>query len=128
MSSMLKRAFERAVELGYDTVQFVDVSVNPNKSSASVRTIEQLALEHKNINVDFIGSALVEDAIQLMKEPSDIVIGVKSAQTFGIINSAASNGKAVVAYIPETGGFDRRNLPLSKKTVEVARNNPLSER
>ncbi|NJO30960.1 MAG: hypothetical protein HC874_27950, partial [Richelia sp. SL_2_1] len=61
MSNMLKRAVERAVELGYETVQFVDVSTNPTESSVSLRTIEQLAAEYKNINVDFIGSASVED-------------------------------------------------------------------
>ena len=128
MCNMLKRAVERAVESGYDTVQFVDVSANPDKSSASIRAINQLAAEHTDINVDFIGSASVEDAIGLMKQPSDIVIGVKSAQTVGIINFLANQGKAIAAYIPQTQEFDRRNLPIPNKTVEVARNNPREQR
>ena len=126
--NMLKRAVERAVESGYDTIQFVDVSANPDKSSVSVRAINQLAAEHTDINVDFIGSASVEDAIGLMKQPSDIVIGVKSAQTVGIINFLANQGKAIAAYIPQTQEFDRRNLPIPNKTIEVARNNALEER
>ena len=128
MCNMLKRAVERAVESGYDTVQFVDVSANPDESSASVRAINQLAAEHTDINVDFIGSASVEDAIGLMKQPSDIAIGVKNAQTVGIIDFLANQGKAIAAYIPQTQEFDRRNLPIPNKTVEVAKNNPLSER
>ncbi|MEA5596826.1 hypothetical protein [Rivularia sp. UHCC 0363] len=128
MCNMLKRAVERAVESGYDTVQFVDVSANPDKSSASVRAINQLAAEYENINVDFIGSASVEDAMQMMKQPSDIVIGVKSAQTVGIIDFLANQGSVIAAYIPQTQEFDRRNLPLPKKTIEVARNNALEER
>ena len=128
MCNMLKRAVERAVESGYDTVQFVDVSANPDKSSASVRAINQLAAEYENINVDFIGSASVEDAMQMMKQPSDIVIGVKSAQTVGIIDFLANQGSAIAVYIPQTQEFDRRNLPLPKKTIEVARNNALEER
>jgi|GEM_PF-2975259 len=118
----------RNVELGYDAVQFVDVSTNPENSSVSVRAINQLAAEHTDINVDFIGSVSIEDAIGLMKQPSDIVIGVKSAQTVGIINFLANQGKAIAAYIPQTQEFDRWNLPIPNKTVEVARNNPREER
>ncbi|NJO65182.1 MAG: hypothetical protein HC836_45875, partial [Richelia sp. RM2_1_2] len=124
MSNMLKRAVERAVELGYSRVQFVDVSTNPEDSSVSLRTIEQLAAEHKNINVDFIGSASVEDAVKLMKQPSDIVIGIKSAQTIEMIDFLVSQGIAIATYIPQTEGFDRRNLRIPKKTVEVTKNNP----
>ncbi|MEO1184957.1 MAG: hypothetical protein AAFX46_09745, partial [Cyanobacteria bacterium J06636_27] len=108
MSNMLKRAIERAVELSYEKVQFVDVSDLPTESSA-LRTIEQLAAEHQDITVDFIGSASVEDAIGLMKEPSDIAIGIKDAQTIGIVNFFASKGKAIATYNPQTQKFDRRN-------------------
>ncbi|NJL80986.1 MAG: hypothetical protein HC917_23340 [Richelia sp. SM2_1_7] len=128
MSNMLKRAVERAVELGYETVQFVDISTNSEKYTVSLRTIEQLAAEHKNINVNFIGSTSVEDAVQLMKQPSDIVIGIKSAQTIEMIDFFASQGIAIAAYIPQSEGFDRRNLSMPKKTVEVAKSNAREER
>ncbi|MEM7581717.1 MAG: hypothetical protein AAF316_18150, partial [Cyanobacteria bacterium P01_A01_bin.80] len=118
MSNMLKRAVERAAELGYEKVQFVDVSDLPTKSSA-LRTIEQLAAEHQDITVDFIGSASVEDAIGLMKESSDIAIGIKDAQTIGLVDLVASRGKAIATYNPQTQKFDRRNLPAPKKAAEI---------
>ena len=127
MSNMLKRAVERAAELGYSRVQFVDVSTNPTESSA-LRTIEQLAAEHQNITVDFIGSASVEDAIGLMKEPSDIAIGIKSAQTIGILDFVAVQGKAIATYNPQTQKFDRRNLPITRKNAEVAKDIGRDER
>ena len=127
MSNMLHRAVERAAELGYEKVQFLDVSNFPTESSAS-KTIEQLAAEHKNINVDFIGSASVEDAIQLMKEPTDIVVGIKDAQTVGIIDFVASQGKAIATYNPQTQKFDRRNLPAPKKTAEITKDIERDER
>ncbi|MEL6463089.1 MAG: hypothetical protein AAFQ91_33555, partial [Cyanobacteria bacterium J06621_15] len=127
MSNMLKRAIERAVELSYEKVQFVDVSDLPTESSA-LRTIEQLAAEHQDITVDFIGSASVEDAIGLMKEPSDIAIGIKDAQTIGIVNFLASQGKAIATYNPQTQKFDRRNLPAPQKTTETAKDIERNER
>ncbi|MEO1377749.1 MAG: hypothetical protein AAFW70_26420 [Cyanobacteria bacterium J06635_10] len=120
MSNMLKRAVERAAELGYERVQFVDVSNFPTESSA-LKTIEQLAAEHQDITVDFIGSVSVEDAIGLMKESSDIVIGIKDAQTISIIELVASKGKAIATYNPQTQRFDRRNLPTPKNTAELSK-------
>ena len=127
MSNMLKRAVERAVELGYDRLQFVDVSDLPTESSAS-RTIEQLAAEHQDITVDFIGSASVEDAIGLMKEPSDIAIGIKDAQTINIVDFVASHNMAIATYNPQTQKFDRRNLPAPQKTTETAKDIERNER
>ncbi|MGB3639301.1 MAG: hypothetical protein WBA39_17260, partial [Rivularia sp. (in: cyanobacteria)] len=136
MSNMLKRAVERAAELGYERVQFVNVSTNSTESSA-FRTIEQLAAEHQDITVDFIGSVSVEDAIGLMKESSDIVIGIKDAQTIGIVDFVASRGKALrrrrlaelnATYNPQTQKFDRRNLPAPKKTAEIAKDIERDER
>jgi hypothetical protein len=127
MSNMLKRAVERAVELGYERVQFVDVSNFPTESSA-LRTIEQLAVEHKHINIEFISNASVEDAIGLMKESSDIVIGIKDAQTIGIVDFVASRGKAIATYNPQTQKFDRRNLPALKKTAEITKDIERDER
>ena len=127
MANMLKRAVERAAELSYDKVQFVDVSDLPTESSA-LRTIEQLAAEHQNITVDFIGSASVEDAIGLMKEPSDIVIGIKDAQTVGIIEFVASHNMVIATYNPQSQKFDRRNLPAPQKTTETTKDIERNER
>ena len=127
MSNMLKRAVERAVELGYDRLQFVDVSTNPTESSA-LRTIEQLVAEHKDINVDFVGSLSLEDAIGLMKESSDIAIGIKDAQTVGIIEFVASHNMAIATYNPQTQKFDRRNLPAPQKTTETTKDIERDER
>ncbi|MGB6301941.1 MAG: hypothetical protein WBF90_38010 [Rivularia sp. (in: cyanobacteria)] len=118
---------ERAAEFGYERVRFVDVSNFPTESSA-LKTIEQLAAEHQDITVDFIGSASVEDAIGLMKESSDIVIGIKDAQTISIVDFFASKGKAIAAYNPQTQKFDRRNLPAPKKTAEVNKHIERDER
>ncbi len=127
MSNMLKRAVERASELGYERVQFVDVSNFPTESSA-LRTIEQLAVEHKDINIEFIGNASVEDAIGLMKESSDIAIGIKDAQTIGIINFLARHNMAIATYNPQTQKFDRRNLPTLKKAAEITKGIERNER
>ena len=127
MVNMLKRAVERAAELSYEKVQFVYVSDLPTESSA-LRTIEQLAAEHQDITVDFIGSLSVEDAIGMMKEPSDIAIGIKDAQTIGIVNFLASQGKAIATYNPQTQKFDRRNLPAPQKTTETTKDIERNER
>jgi hypothetical protein len=127
MSNMLKRAVERAAELGYGKVEFVDVSANSAESSA-LKTIEKLATEYKNINVDFIGSLSVEDAIQLMNEPTDIVVGIKDSQSIGIVDFVASQGKAIATYNPQTQKFDRRNLPALKKTAEITKDIERDER
>jgi hypothetical protein len=121
MFNMLQRAVDRAVERGCDTVQFVDVSPHLNKSSQFAPTLQELATSRKDIKVELIGTASVDWGMKLLTQPSDIVLGVKSVETVEIIDFAASRGKAVVAYIPETGGFDRRNLPLVEKAVEIAK-------
>ncbi|MGB3653435.1 MAG: hypothetical protein WBA41_19750, partial [Rivularia sp. (in: cyanobacteria)] len=127
MSNMLKRAVERAAELGYERVQLVDVSNFPTESSA-LKTIEELAAKHQDIAVDFIGSVSVEDAIGLMKESSDIVIGIKYGQTIGIFDFIASQGKAIATYNPQTQKFDKRNLPIPDKNAEVAKDIGRDER
>lgn len=130
MCNMLKRAVSRAVENGCNTVQFIDVSLHPDKSSQILETLQQLATERQDIKVEFQRSHL-EKAISptdiavftaLLTKPSDMVLGVKNAETVGIIDFVARADKVVVAYIPETGGFDRRNLPSISKTVVVANN------
>ena len=127
MSNMLKRAVERAAELGSERVEFVDVS-NFSTESSALKTIEQLAAEHQNITVDFIGSVSVEDAVGLMKESSDIVIGIKDAQTIGIVDFVASRGKAIATYNSQTQKFDRRNLPAPKKTAQITKDIERDER
>jgi hypothetical protein len=117
MCNMLKRAVDRAVERGYDTVRFVDVSSHSDQSSQNIRTIQQLATERKNIKVEFKGAASSEDAIALLTQPDDIVVGIRSPQTIGIIDFTSSHRKAIAVYIPETGRFERHNLPLVQKAV-----------
>ncbi|MBD2200543.1 MULTISPECIES: hypothetical protein [Calothrix] len=117
MCNMLRRAVERAVERGYDTVRFVDVSLQSDKSSQNLKTIEMLATERKNIKVEFKGIASLEDAIALLREPDDIVVGIRSPTTIGIIDFASNRAKAIAAYIPETGKFERRNLPSAQKAI-----------
>ncbi|BAY99977.1 hypothetical protein NIES37_39600 [Tolypothrix tenuis PCC 7101] len=122
LCNMLRRAVDRAVERGYDTVRFVDVSLHSDKSSQNQRTIEMLATERKNIKVEFKGAASLEDAIALLREPDDIVIGICSPKTIGIIDFASNHRKAIAAYIPETGKFERRNLPSIQPNVVAANN------
>jgi hypothetical protein len=122
MCKMLKRAVDRAVENGCSLVRFVDVSPHPNKSSQFVRILQQLTVERKDIKVEFTGIASLEDGIKLLTQPSDIVIGVHCAETVETIELVASRGKAIAVYIPETGGFDKRNLPSVQKNVEVPKN------
>jgi hypothetical protein len=117
MFNMIGRAVERAVERGYDTVRLVDVSpLELKQSSPALLAIEQLAAQRTDIKIELSVAPSVESAIQLLTQPDDIVIGSRTLQTLRIIEYAASQGKLVAAYIPETGGFDRRNLP-SKGTV-----------
>ncbi|MDJ0733556.1 MAG: hypothetical protein QNJ47_05610 [Nostocaceae cyanobacterium] len=129
MCNMLKRAVERAVEMSCDTVQFVDVSPHPDKSPQFGGTLQQLAMERKDIKVEFQGVMSVEDGISLLTQPSDIVVGVKSRETVRIIELVVCRGKAIpsvsfanATYIPETGGFDRRNLPPVQKKIAVIKN------
>ncbi len=124
LCNMLKRTVDRAVERGYDTIRFVDVSLHSDKSSQNLRTIEMLATERKNIKVEFKVAAFSEDAmatpragIALLTQPDDIVVGIRSPQTIGIIDFASGQGKAIAAYIPETGRFERHNLPSIQTNV-----------
>jgi hypothetical protein len=122
----LLRRIARAVENGFERVQFVDVSPNPTPQIAEA--LQQIAGEWKDIRVEFIGKASLESGMKLLTQPSDIVLGVKTAETVGVIEFVASRRNAVATYIPETGGFERYNLPLMQKTVEAAEHNLQSER
>ncbi|MEL6163510.1 MAG: hypothetical protein AAFR37_07015, partial [Cyanobacteria bacterium J06628_3] len=73
-------------------------------------------------------SLSVEDAIGLMKESSDIAIGIKSAQSVGIVDFVTAQGKAIATYNPQTQKFDRRNLPAPQKTTETAKDIERDER
>ncbi|NJR17911.1 MAG: hypothetical protein HC785_20750 [Calothrix sp. CSU_2_0] len=119
LGNMFERAIARAVENGFNRVQFVDVSPNPTPQIAE--TLRQLAGERKDIEVEFIGKASLKEGMKLLTQPSDIVLGVKSAETVGIIEFMASRGNAIATYIPETAGFERYNLPLVLHTVEVGK-------
>jgi hypothetical protein len=120
LCNMLERAIARAVENGFDKVQFVDISPNPTPQIAEA--LRELAGEWKDIEVEFIGKASLEEGMKLLTQPSDIFLGVKSAETVGMIEFVANRGKAIATYIPETGGFDRRNLPSIQKAVDVPKN------
>jgi hypothetical protein len=111
--NMFERAIARAVESGFERVQFVDIS--PNFTHKIPQTLRQLAGEWKNICVEFIGEKSPEEGIGLLSQPSDIVLGVKTPETSGIIQFMANRGKAIATYIPETGGFDRQNLSVTQK-------------
>jgi hypothetical protein len=113
LHNMLERAIARAVESGFERVQFVDIS--PNFTHKIPQTLRQLAGEWKNICVEFIGEKSPEEGIGLLSQPSDIVLGVKTPETSGIIQFMANRGKAIATYIPETGGFDRQNLSVTQK-------------
>jgi hypothetical protein len=126
MCNMVKRAVDRAVERGYDTVQFVNASPYKEENfSPAVVTIQQLARSRHDIKIELSAAASVKSAMQQMKQPNDIVIGVSSTETAGIIDYATLQGKAVAAYVPETGGFDRRNLSergtATQKTVSTTK-------
>jgi hypothetical protein len=114
LGNMFKRAVKRAVESGFNRVQFVDVSPNPTPQIAA--TLKEIAGEHKDIRVEFIGKTSLESGMKLLTQPSDIVLGVKTAETIAVIEFAASRGNAVATYVPETGGFERQNLPSTQKT------------
>jgi hypothetical protein len=126
LGNMFERAVKRAVENGFDTIQFVDISPNPTPQIAT--TLQKIAGEHKDIRVEFVGKTSLEEGMKLLKQASDIVLGVKTAETIGMIEFVASRGNAIATYIPETGGFERQNLPPTQKTVEVAKHNLQSER
>jgi hypothetical protein len=121
LGNMFERAIARAVESGFNRVQFVDVSPNPIPQVAEA--LQQMTREYKDIRVEFIGVKSPKEAMRLLSQPSDIVLGVKTPETSGIIQFMANRGKAMSAtgyayatYIPETGGFERHNLPSTQKT------------
>jgi hypothetical protein len=114
LGNMIQRAVKRAVESGFNKVQFVDVSPNPTLQVAA--TLEELVGEYKDIRVEFIGKASLEEGMKLLTQPSDIVLGVKTAETIRVIEFVASRGNAIASYVPETGGFERQNLPSTQKT------------
>jgi hypothetical protein len=121
MCNMVKRAVDRAVERGCDTVHFVNASPYKSENSSSVLiTIQQLAQAREDIKIDLSTAANVKIAMQFLKQPDDIVIGVSSIETSGIINYAAHQGISVAAYIPENGEFDRRNLPERGSATQKA--------
>ncbi|MCP6762341.1 MAG: hypothetical protein NHB32_27150 [Fischerella sp. CENA71] len=119
MCNMVKRAINRAVEQGYDTVHFVDASPYKSDSpSVVVKTISEVARSRRDIKIELSAATSVKNAMQLLEQPNDIVIGIDSIETAPIIDYASSLGKAVVAYIPETGEFERRNLPQMETTIQ----------
>lgn len=119
MCNMVKRAVDRAVERGFNTVHFVNASPYKSENPSSVLlTIQQLAQTREDIKIDLSTAANVKIAVQLLKQPDDIVIGVGSIETSGIINYVAHQGIPVAAYIPENGEFDRRNLPQREATTQ----------
>ncbi|PMB27532.1 hypothetical protein CEN46_01325, partial [Fischerella thermalis CCMEE 5318] len=133
MCNMVKRAVNRAVEQGYNTVHFVDASPYKSDSpSVVVQTIQDLARSRRDIKIELSGATSVKNAMQLLEQPNDIVIGIGSIETASIIDYASSLGKAVVAYVPETGEFERRNLPQMEtaiqKTVSTAKKDLEQER
>ncbi len=119
LGNMFERAVKRAVESGFNRVQFVDIS--PNPTPQIVEALRQIVGEHKDIRVEFVGKVSLEEGMKLLTQPSDIVLGVKTAETIGMIEFVANRGNAVATYIPETGGFERYNLPLVLHTVEVGK-------
>ncbi len=114
---MIKRAIARAVENGFAAIQFVDIS--PNPTPQITEALRQLAGEWKDIEVEFIGKASLKEGMKLLTQPSDIVLGVKSAETVGIIEFMASRGNAIATYVPETRSLDRYNLASISKNVDL---------
>ncbi|BAZ37573.1 hypothetical protein NIES4101_34960 [Calothrix sp. NIES-4101] len=111
--NMLERAIARAVENGFDKIQFVDISPNPTQETGE--TLQKLAGERKDIEVELIGAKSPDKGMKLMSQPSDIVLGVKTTETIRMIEFVESLGKGIAIYIPEAERFDRRNLPVAQK-------------
>jgi hypothetical protein len=128
LGNMIQRAFTkcllrriaRAMESGFNKVQFVDVSPNPTPQVAA--TLQEIVGERKDIEVNLVGKTSLEEGMKLLTQPSDIVLGVKTAETVGVIEFVASRGNAIASYIPKTGGFERHNLAPVRKNVEVREN------
>ncbi|BAZ40240.1 hypothetical protein NIES4101_62010 [Calothrix sp. NIES-4101] len=114
LQNMIERAIARAVENGFDKIRFVDISPKPTQEIGE--TLQQLSEEQKDIEIEFIGAKSPKQGARLLIQSSDIILGVKTAETTEIIDFVASQGKAIATYIPETGRFRRLNLPALQKT------------
>ena len=114
MCNMVLRAVDRAIEHGYGTVHFVDATPYKSTPSPTVETIKELGVRKNDIKVEFSTATSIKSAIQQMKQPDDIVLGIRSMETSAIIDYAALQGKAVAAYVPKTGEFNKHNLPGKK--------------
>lgn len=125
MCNMVLRAVDRAIEHGYDSIHFIDATPYKSESSPAVVTIEELAADRNDIKIELSTVTSIKSAIQQMKQPDDIVLGIRSMETATIIDYAALQGKAVAAYVPETGEFNRHNLPgnkiVSQKEISVSK-------
>ncbi|MGB3756504.1 MAG: hypothetical protein WBA07_09050 [Rivularia sp. (in: cyanobacteria)] len=125
MCNMVLRAVERAIEHGYDSIRFVDATPYKSESSPAAIKIEELEARRNDIKIELSTVNSIKSAIQQMKQPDDIVLGISSLETAAIIDYAALQGKAVAAYVPETGEFDRHNLPgnkiVSQKEISVSK-------
>ncbi|RUT01622.1 hypothetical protein DSM106972_067190 [Dulcicalothrix desertica PCC 7102] len=123
MCNMLQRAVDRAIERGYNIIHFVDISPHQlDNPSPAVKMIQELGATRKDINIKYFDVASPKEAIGNLVQPDDIALGIRSKETINIIGYAANQGKAVAAYIPETGKFDRYNLPPIEKTVTAIKN------
>jgi hypothetical protein len=95
LGNMIKRAFTkcllrriaRAIENGFERVQFIDISPQPTPQLQE--NLQQIAGERKDIEIEFIGTKTPEEGIGLLSQPSDIVLGVKTPETSGIIKFMA---------------------------------------
>lgn len=122
MCNMLLRAVNRAIERGYNSIHFVDISPHQlDNSSPAVKMIQELGATRQDINIEYFDVASPKGAIANLTQPDDIALGIRSKETINIIGYAANQGKAVAAYIPETGKFDRYNLPSLEKTVTATK-------
>lgn len=122
MCNMLLRAVNRAIERGYNTIHFVDISPHHlDNPSPAVKMIQELGATREDINIEYFDVASPKGAIANLTQPDDIALGIRSQETINIIGYAANQGKAVAAYIPETGKFDGYNLPSVEKTVTATK-------
>ncbi|RUS96609.1 hypothetical protein DSM106972_086320 [Dulcicalothrix desertica PCC 7102] len=122
MCNMLLRAVDRAIERGYDTIHFVDISPHHlDNPSPAIKLIQELGATRKDINIEYFDVASPKEAIANLTEPDDIALGIRSKETINIIGYTANQGKPVAAYIPETGKFDRYNLPPVKKALTATK-------
>ncbi|MEA5573452.1 hypothetical protein [Calothrix sp. UHCC 0171] len=115
LQHMVERTIARAVENGFDKIRFVDISPNPTPQIQE--KLQQIGGERKDIEVEFVGAKSPKEGMKLLTKPSDIILGIKTAETIGVIEFVASRGKGIATYIPETARFDRQNLSVISKTT-----------